>query len=142
MSNRIDSRTFHFKVGVARQGRRAKDGFLIGSLLTGTRETRVTMPVDWSKYPANWDEIAGEVKDQAGWKCEQCGKQCRLPGESFDTHKRTLTVAHINHVEMDCAPENLVALCPKCHLAYDETRKKLQRLARKRIKRTAKSTLF
>lgn len=100
------------------------------------------MPMDRSKYPANWDEIARAVKEEAGWKCEQCKLQCRLPGESFDTHKRTLTVAHINHVEMDCEPENLVALCPKCHLAYDETRKKLQRLARKRIRRAARSTLF
>ena len=91
------------------------------------------MPMDRTKYPANWDEIASRIKDQAGWKCEQCGKQCRFPGEEFDTHKRTLTCAHINHVEMDCRPENLVALCPRCHLAYDQTRKVMQRLAKKRI---------
>ena len=63
-------------------------------------------------------------------------------GEQFDTHKRTLTLAHINHVEMDCRPENLVALCPRCHLAYDQTRKVMQRLAKKRIKSVAESTLF
>lgn len=102
----------------------------------------VTMPMDRTKYPNNWDEIANTVKDQAGWKCEQCGLQCRFPGEQFDTHKRTLTVAHINHVEMDCRPENLVALCPRCHLAYDQTRKVMQRLAKKRIKSVAESTLF
>jgi len=100
------------------------------------------MPMDRSRYPENWDEIATEIKEMAGWKCEQCGLQCRLPGEPFDTHKRTLTVAHINHVEMDCESENLVALCSKCHLAYDEIRKKMQRLARKRIRRAAKSILF
>mgnify|MGYP003432626583 CR=1 len=94
----------------------------------------IAMPMDRTKYPADWDEIARAIKEQAGWKCEQCTLQCRYPDEKFDTHRRTLTVAHINHVEMDCRPENLVALCPKCHLAYDQARKVMQRLARKRIK--------
>lgn len=51
--------------------------------------------------------------------CEMCGKQCRRPGEPFDTHKRTLTVAHCNHIESDCRPENLVAACAPCYLRYD-----------------------
>jgi len=100
------------------------------------------MPIDRSKYPANWDEIAVAIKDAAGWKCQYCSLQCRLPGEKFDTHRRTLTVAHINHVEMDCRPENLVALCPRCHLAYDQTRKVMQRLAKSRIKSVAAEILF
>jgi 5-methylcytosine-specific restriction endonuclease McrA len=91
------------------------------------------MPMDRSKYPPEWNGIAKQIKEQAEWQCEQCGLKCRRPGEQFDTHKRTLTVAHINHVEMDCRPENLVALCPRCHLAYDQTRKRMQRLAWKRI---------
>lgn len=100
------------------------------------------MPVDWSKYPTNWKEIAVRIKTQAGWRCEKCKRQCRFPGESFDTHRRTLTVAHINHVEMDCRDENLVALCPKCHLQYDEFRKAMQRLAKKRIESERTKTLF
>lgn len=106
------------------------------------RSKETVMPMDRSKYPVNWNEIAFEIKEQAGWKCEKCGKRCRRPGENFDTHKRTLTVAHINHVEMDCRPENLVALCPMCHLAYDLTRKALQRLAKRRIERAASCVLF
>lgn len=77
------------------------------------------MPVDWSKYPDNWAEIAMGIKSDADWQCELCGKQCRRPGESFDTHKRTLTVAHCNHIESDCRPENLIAACAPCHLRYD-----------------------
>lgn len=78
------------------------------------------MPVDWSKYPDNWDVIAFGIKEEADWQCECCGKQCRRPGEPFDTHKReTLTVAHCNHVESDCRPENLSAMCAPCHLRYD-----------------------
>lgn len=77
--------------------------------------------MDKSKYPDNWDEIAFEVKEAAGWKCQRegCEKQCRRPREKFDTHKRTLTVAHLNHIEMDCSPENLRAFCAPCHLRYD-----------------------
>lgn len=77
------------------------------------------MPVNWNDYPADWKRISREVKDRADWKCEVCGKQCRRPGETFDTHKRTLTVAHLNHTPMDCRPENLKAMCAPCHLKYD-----------------------
>ena len=77
------------------------------------------MPVNWKDYPPNWKQIAREKKDSVGWKCEVCGAQCRKPGEPFDTHKRTLTVAHLNHTPMDCRPENLKAMCAPCHLRYD-----------------------
>lgn len=45
------------------------------------------MPMDKSKYPTNWDEIAHEVKERAGWKCEECGLEhgkyiVRVPGSS------------------------------------------------------------
>lgn len=89
------------------------------------------MPVDWQKYPANWARIALGIKELAGWKCEQCGKQCRRPGEPFDTHKRTLTVAHLNHIEMDCRPENLKAMCAPCHLRYDAKHHALTRWKKK-----------
>lgn len=87
------------------------------------------MPVDWSKYPENWKEIAESVKAEADRQCEMCGKQCRRPGEPFDSHVRTATVAHLNHIEMDVRPCNLVCACAPCHLRYDakhhaETRRK------------------
>jgi len=100
------------------------------------------MPMKRHLYPDDWEAIATAVKEAAGWKCEPCGMQCRRPGEKFDTHRRTLTVAHVNHVESDCRPENLVAACPKCHLHYDGLRKAWQRLAKKRIARGAKETLL
>ena len=77
------------------------------------------MPVDWNDYPPDWREIALAVKESAGWRCEECGRQCRRPGEPFDTHRRTLTVAHLNHDPMDCRRGNLRALCAPCHLRYD-----------------------
>lgn len=86
------------------------------------------MPMDKKLYPIHWKTIANEVKRKAEWKCQMCGKQCRKPGEPFDTHKRTLTVAHLNHKPEDVRPENLMAMCAPCHLRYDakhhaETRK-------------------
>lgn len=45
--------------------------------------------------------------------------QCRLPGERFDTHRRTMSVHHINHTPADCAPANLIPLCSGCHLRRD-----------------------
>lgn len=77
------------------------------------------MPMDKPRYSANWWEIAREVKDRAGWKCQKCGIQCRRPGEPFDTHRRTLTVAHLNHTPEDCSAGNLMAMCAPCHLRYD-----------------------
>lgn len=86
------------------------------------------MPMHLSEYPENWRRLAKEYKNSVNWVCEVCGKQCRKPGEKFDTHKRTLTVAHLNHTPMDVRPENLKAMCAPCHLKYDakhhaETRK-------------------
>lgn len=86
------------------------------------------MPMDKKRYPSNWKKISLGIKEKAEWKCEFCGKQCRRPGEPFDTHRNTLTVAHMNHIPEDVRPENLKALCAPCHLRYDakhhaETRK-------------------
>lgn len=77
------------------------------------------MPMERERYPVGWEEIARAVKDAAEWKCQKCGKQCRRPGEPFDTHKNTLTVAHLDHTPENCAPSNLMAMCAPCHLRYD-----------------------
>ena len=90
------------------------------------------MPMDLKRYPKNWKEIAFEIKQKAGWRCEVCGKQCRRPGEPFDTHKRTLTVAHLNHTPEDVRPENLKAMCAPCHLKNDAQHHAETRKARRR----------
>ncbi|NUM33397.1 MAG: HNH endonuclease [Candidatus Brocadiae bacterium] len=77
------------------------------------------MPMKKELYPSNWHKISEKIKDRAGWTCQSCGKICRKPGEVFDTHKRTLTVSHIDHDPKNCKDENLQALCAPCHLRYD-----------------------
>ena len=91
------------------------------------------MPMDKKRYPPDWKRIATEIKEAAGWKCQKCGKQCRRPGEPFDTHKRTLTVSHKNHIPEDVRPENLQALCAPCHLKYDAQHHAETRRNRKKI---------
>lgn len=90
------------------------------------------MPMEKHRYPPNWKKIALDIKNNADWKCENCGLQCRRPGEPFDTHKRTLTVAHLNHTPEDCRAENLRALCAPCHLRYDAAMHAQHRKERKR----------
>lgn len=77
------------------------------------------MPMEKERYPAEWKAIAKSVKESAEWKCQNCGRQCRRPGEPFDTHRNTLTVHHINHIPEDCRLDNLIALCSSCHLRAD-----------------------
>lgn len=77
------------------------------------------MPADKSRYPPNWDAIATAIKDAADWRCRDCGMQCRRPGEPFDTHRRTMSVHHIDHDPPNVEPSNLIALCARCHLIRD-----------------------
>ncbi len=77
------------------------------------------MPMQRELYPDDWEAIATAVKEAADWRCQECGKQCRRPGEPFDTHKRTLTVAHIDPDPSNVSRENLRALCAPCHLRLD-----------------------
>ena len=96
------------------------------------------MPMDRSKYPKDWDNIAYAVKDAADWRCQICGKQCRRPGEEFDTHKRTATAAHLNHLPRDCRPENLICACAPCHLKYDAQHHAKNAATTRRLKRLRK----
>jgi hypothetical protein len=106
------------------------------------------MPVDWSRYPPDWDAIALRVKEAADWCCQDCGMQCRRPGEPFDTHKRTMSVHHLGvdkpdgtpgdmHDKQDCRTENLLALCSGCHLRRDLPGHILHAAQTRRAKRIA-----
>ena len=93
--------------------------FTQGAVLSVNGIGGKTMPMQRELYPPDWEEIAFTKKESAGWKCEVCGKQCRKPGEPFDTHKNTLTVSHQDHNPANCSDENLRAMCAPCHLRYD-----------------------
>ena len=89
------------------------------------------MPMNAADYPNNWFEISKAIKDRAKNRCEQCGM---IAGGLYWNGARfvavVLTTAHLGIDKpdgspgskadtMDCRPENLKALCAKCHLAFD-----------------------
>lgn len=39
------------------------------------------MPIDRKRYPDNWNQIALNAKEAAGWRCQHCGQLCLRPGE-------------------------------------------------------------
>lgn len=37
------------------------------------------MPMERKRYPANWNQIALQIKEKTGWHCENCDRPCRKP---------------------------------------------------------------
>ena len=62
-------------------------------------------------YPANWPEIARQVKEDAHWCCVRCGH----PHDPVSG--RTLTVHHLDADKGNVRWWNLAALCQACHLS-------------------------
>ncbi len=81
-------------------------------------------------YPANWDEISYAIRYvRARHRCEWCGA-CEGDQHPVTGSTVMLTVAHLGVAwpdgrpgdkadKSDCRPENLAALCQRCHLTYD-----------------------
>ena len=109
--------------------------------------------MDRRLYPPNWEEIATQIKNEANWHCEECGRFCKPPSmqgiyflERIRTRRMSecpvvleflekpgrfiLTVAHLDHNPANCDRSNLKALCSVCHLRYDNqfraTKKRLK----------------
>lgn len=109
------------------------------------------MPIDYSKYPANWSEIRKDILERAKHKCECCGLDNYSKVNSFKRDGKTvwkdltyqewidsgcpkhvtviLTIAHLDHDETnhDVKYDRLKAMCQLCHLRYDSEEKKRRR---------------
>jgi 5-methylcytosine-specific restriction endonuclease McrA len=105
------------------------------------------MPCDYNKYPSNWKtEIRPAILERADSCCEFCGvanhkvierskvnpavyRYAEDDNETVagrrvgvDTSRQirvVLTIAHLDHDKANNAPENLAALCQRCHLRWD-----------------------
>lgn len=100
------------------------------------------MPCDYSKYPAEWNEIRDRILARAGGnstgdvrigaRCEQCG------AENWEPHPETgskvvLTIAHLDDPDpMNTADDNLAALCQKCHNSRDAPMRARNRAIKRR----------
>lgn len=52
------------------------------------------MPMKRHLYPSNWRTIAYMIKYLADWKCQECDRPCRRPGESWDALESRLEKKH------------------------------------------------
>jgi len=102
------------------------------------------MPIDRSRYPPNWDEISRAVRAAAGNRCQWCGAANQQP-HPVTRSRVVLTVAHLDDNPMNNRPENLAALCQRCHLAYDaplHAKHARETWRRKRLARRGQLALF
>jgi len=91
------------------------------------------MPISAAKrafYPSNWADLSRRIRtERAQGRCE-CEGECesghseRCGAFNGAPHPLTgsrvvLTVAHLDHDPTGDDPENLRAMCQKCHLSYD-----------------------
>ena len=73
-------------------------------------------PENRGRYPANWKEIRAAILERAGNKCEFCGIENYAVR---DGSRVVLTIAHLDHTPEHNSPDNLRALCQRCHNRYD-----------------------
>ena len=82
-------------------------------------------PENKARYPKDWKQISLRIRERAGWPCEYVDAnehRCRaVHGEPhpFTLSRVVLTVAHLDHQPENCDPDNLMAMCQRCHNAYD-----------------------
>lgn len=123
------------------------------------------MPMDRAKYPDNWEEIRQRILERDGNHCKWCGVANgaigyrSLDGEfvkvansadevgmdadalaldGFNLIRIVLTVAHWPDPDpMNCADENLQALCQRCHNRVDAPMRRKHAAETRRHRRIA-----
>lgn len=84
-------------------------------------------PENKSRYPKNWKQIRAQILERAQNRCEFSGVKnhsivMKAGTENWQFPEPAmvvLTVAHLDHRPENCDPENLRALCQRCHNRYD-----------------------
>lgn len=112
------------------------------------------MAMDYSRYPSNWHEISRAIRERDEWQCKWCQAKNGQP-HPVTGNRVILTVAHLGapksdgtpgdkRDKMDCRPENLAALCQRCHLNFDqdEHRQNAAKMRRQRKIKAGQLSLF
>lgn len=105
-----------------------------------------------SLYPENWSEIRHHILSRDFYQCTRCPFKHRdyvliespgvwlkvskseykdLQADGLHVFRVYLQVAHLNNIKSDCRDENLISLCPLCHLMFDAPWKALLKLSSK-----------
>lgn len=92
-------------------------------------------PENRKRYPSNWKDIRNKILKRANNRCEFCGVENHSYVPKAGTEnwefpepvKVVLTIAHLDHTPENCDPENLRALCQKCHNRYDAEHRRATR---------------
>jgi len=78
-------------------------------------------PENRLRYPKDWKRIAGAIRERAGHRCEGSPAFPDCRAANGEPHPVTgarvvLTVAHQDHTPENCDPQNVRAMCQRCHL--------------------------
>ncbi|UHG93457.1 hypothetical protein [Spirosoma oryzicola] len=79
------------------------------------------MAIDRKRYPPDWKQISHRIRFiRAGGRCEVkgCGAEHGQP-HPVTGKKVKLQTAHLNRMPEQTTDEQLMAMCPRCHFAYD-----------------------
>lgn len=76
-------------------------------------------------YPKNWEDLAYQRKEEAGWRCQGSPAYPKCRARNGNHHPVTgsivvLTVAHLDHDPTNNDPSNLRVWCQRCHNTYDQ----------------------
>ena len=77
------------------------------------------------RYPRDWHAISKRIRERAGGRCEFrdfAGRRCEAVNgqpHPISGSRVVLTVAHLDHTPENCADDNLLAACQRCHNRYD-----------------------
>lgn len=71
-------------------------------------------------YPEDWIARAEQVRAEANWHCELCGRHGLTPEQypEWDRPDLRPLMLEVHHMDADpanCARDNLIALCQPCH---------------------------
>lgn len=99
-------------------------------------------PENRSRYPVYWRVLSGFIRwSRARAQCEWCGAVHGCP-HPVTGSRVVLTTAHVHdhRPEMD-RPDNLAALCQRCHLGHDRPRH-MERAAITRASKRGQPDMF
>lgn len=91
------------------------------------------------EYPADWPELSRTIRfRRAGGLCEFCRMARHGEVHPLTGSLVILTVAHLDHDHRRGDPNDLAAMCQRCHNIYDGPLRRRNAARTRRAKRAAR----